>query len=364
MQKNMQITREQFVGFTFIGIIGNVVYIHTSIDVLVDRAAWLACLLGILLLFPFVLWILYLAKTFPGDTLFDILEKGVGKFLCFLISIVYILINISIAATHLNMFTQMLNVFFLPNTPMYIIILFLILIAVLIVKSELTTIARLVELLVVLALIFYVSCFLLSFKELHFKYIYPIFDTSFLEFIKGCIFITGATSEYLLLLMVLVGFIPAIHTHYKWAIVGIYSSAVIFSLAILVIIAMLSPELAARIAFGGVNAAKLIHIGRFIQGLELFVYITYQFIAIGKVCLCLYCACTSAKKILNFKKERVLIFMIAMLIFISSIWLNSYNKAYFLAAVLSCIILPFSIVALILASVSSLIIKNKKTRSA
>jgi len=364
MQKNMQITREQFVGFTFIGIIGNVVYVHTMIDVLVDRAAWLAGLLGISLLFPFVLWILYIAKTFPGGTLFDILEKGVGKFLCFLISIVYILINISIAATHLNMFTQMLNVFFLPNTPTYIIMLFLILIAVLIVKSEITTIGRLVEILVLMALTFYVSCFLFSFKELHFKYIYPIFDTSFLEFVEGCIFITGVTSEYLLLLMVLVGFIPAPHTCYKWAIVGIYSSAVIFSLATLIIIAMLSPELAARIAFGGVNAAKRIQIGRFIQGLELFVYVTYQFIAIGKVCLCLYCAWASAKKIFKCKKERVLIFIMAMLIFIPSLWLNSYNKAYFLAVKLSYIILPFSILVLILASISSAVIKNKKIGSA
>jgi len=121
----------------------------------------------------------------------------------------------------------------------------------------------------------------------------------------------------------------------------------------------LSPEVAKRIAFGAVNAAKLIEVGDFLHGLELFVYGTYQFIAIGKTTICLYCAWTAAKKMFNNWHPRVQLLLTALLIFLPAVWLNSYIKAYQLAVLLSSyIILPFCVVILLLTSITVLLKKK------
>lgn len=362
MPKNIQLTREQVIFLFFLGVIGNIVYIHTWIDDYTDRAAWVAGLLGILFVIPFAVWIFYLGKFSPQSTVFDILERGLGKLPNIAIILIFILINITIAVTHLNMFTQMIKVFFLMHTPPWVIMLFIILICVMFAYGEIKTFGRLVEVLAVFGIINYFAAFIFAPKLFHIEYVIPVFDISLTGFIKGTIFMLGGGAEVLLIFMVLVRYISDPGKHYMWIVTGISLSAVVFSVAIMFIIGMMSPELAKRIAFGGVNAARLIQIGEFLQGLEIFIFGTYQIIAIGKITITIYCAWTSAKKIFN-KKPLLQLIIIALLILIPSIWLTSYSKAYFLAVFLaSYIILPFSVFTLLLASIS-VIITNKRTGS-
>ena len=365
MQENINLTREHVIFLAFMGIVGNIVYTHTWIDDYTDRAAWVASLVGILLVIPFAIWIFYLGKFYPKCTVFDILETGFGKFPFWTVSVIYILINIAIAVAHLNLITQMINAYFLQHTPAWVIMFFLLVIGIMFANGGIKEFARLVEILVILGLINYFSAFIFSYpKFFHIEYIIPIFDTSLNGFIKGTIFITGGASECLLLFMVLVRLIPDPAKHYMWIVIGIGLSSIIFSSAIMIILAMMSPELAERIAFGGVNASSLIRIGDFIQGLELFIFGTYQFIAIGKTTMSMYCAWTSAKKMFNIKNPLLLLLIIALMIFVPSVWLSSYNKAYFLAVFLgNYVILPFSIFILLLTSLS-IVIKNKRAGSA
>jgi len=360
MLENIKLTREQVFFLVFISALGNMVYSHTWIDDETDRAAWVAALAGILLVIPFAVWILYLGKKHPGGTVLDILDAGLGRIPCAVVSISYIFINIAVAVAMLNLFTQLLKTFFIMFTPVWVIMLFLVAIAAMFVNGNLKAFARTVQMLTILGLMNYFVSFIHAFPEfIHLEYIIPVFDTSLLGFMKGTLFMAGATSECLLLLMVIVAFIPDPGKHYLWVVYSLVFCAVIFPSAILIIIAMMSPELAKRIAFGGVNAAKLIQIGEFLQGLEVFIFGTYQFLAIGKITICLYCAWTAAKKIFNNWKPGVQLILIALMILIPSVWLNSYNKAYQLAVLLGYVILPFSICLLLLASFSIMLKKHR-----
>jgi spore germination protein KB len=236
-----------------------------------------------------------------------------------------------------------------------------VLVAILYISNGIKTYARAVEVVTILGILNFFVSFVFAFpKYVHVEYIIPIFDTSLLGFIKGVIFTTGAASECLLLLMVLVRFIPDSGKHYMWVVKGLVFCAVIFSLAILLIIMLLSPEQAKNIAFGAVNAARIIQVGEFIRGLEVFIFGTYQFIAIGKTSCCLYCAWTTATKMFNNWNPKWLLLLTALMIFIPALWLNSYNKAYQLAVLLeSYIILPFSVCMLLLATISVMIIRKR-----
>ncbi len=361
MIKKQKLTREQIFFSTFLGIIGNIVYIHTWISNDTNRASWLASFAGILAIIPFALWLMYISKFNPEGTIFDTIKQGIGKLPNCLLCIIFITLNVCISATHINMFAEMLRVFVFQNTPAPVFMFIMILIVFLILYSDITTICKLIEVLTVIGLINYFSCFVFAFpKMINIKYIIPIFDTSLPRLISGLIFMTSASSELLLFLMVIVSNIPDPFKHRSWVISGIISSAVVFSLAILIIIAMMSPEIAKRIAFGGVNAARLISVGTYIYGLEILVIGTYQFIALGKIIICMYCSWTSLKRIFGEKRPHLQLAFTALAIFITAILLNSYTKSYFFAVFLGrYILLPFSILVLILASISVKIRRNR-----
>lgn len=365
MQQNTVITREQVIFLVLLGVIGNMVYCHTWIDNDTDRAAWVASLIGILSITPFALWILFLGKSNPNYTIFDIIESGLSKFVFWPVGLLYVLVNMAVSVAHLNMFTQMLNVFFLPLTPPWVIMLFTLTLCVIFVNSEIVILGRTVELLGMFAIFNYFCTFIFVFpKEFQIKYVLPVFDTSLTGLLKGTLFMAGSASECLLLLMIIVKFMPQNTKPYMWIFKGIILSCVIFSLAIMIIMGAMSPELAKRIAFGGVNAVKLIQIGEFLRGLEVLVCGSYQFIALGKISLCLYCAWTCFKKMFNNRMPKFFLFLSALVILIASIGLTSYNTAYFLGVFLgSYVLLPFSLFVLILASLS-MKIKNMKSGSA
>jgi spore germination protein KB len=364
MKAEKQLTREQVLFITFMGVIGNIVYIHTWIDDETDRSAWLAGMVGILLIIPFALLILYLGKFMPKGTLLNIIEDGLGKLSASVICLAYFLINILIGTTHLDMFTSMINTFFLPLTPSWVVMAFVILIGFVLCKGKLQNFARFFEILAVLGIFNYFLTFFFSLpNNINIEYIYPIFDTTLYGFIKGSLFVSGSASETLLILIIFVRSIPNPEKHFSWVVKGIVLASVVFPLAILIIIAIMSPELAKRIAYGGVNAARLIAVGEYIQGLEVFILIAYQVIAVGKAAICLYCAWTSIKDLVNNKMPGTLLFISSVLMLASAMWIGSYNKAYSIAVfAANYIILPFSLLVIILAAICVKLRNNKLKR--
>lgn len=354
MQKKIMLTREQVFFLAFLGTIGNIVYCHTWIDNKTDRSAWVASFAGIVLIIPLVIWIMYLGKFIPEGNTFDIIEKGLGKVISKLMSLVFIVINIALAVTQLNFFVQMIKTFFLLYTPSWVIMLVLVFLCSLFAGSGIKTLSRLVELLAALGAFNYFFSFIFAFySDFRIKYVIPIFDTSFAGFVNGTFFISGNAAECLLLFFILVGSIPDPFSHFSWAATGIIMAGSIFSFAILIIIGMLSPEVARSIAFGGVNASMIIQIGNMIRGLEIFVMASYQFIAIGKVSMCIHCSLVSLKKIIGGGKSKIQLAVIAAIIFPMSILVDSYVTAYYLAVFLaSYVMLPFSLMLLVLASIS------------
>jgi energy-converting hydrogenase Eha subunit C len=106
--------------------------------------------------------------------------------------------------------------------------------------------------------------------------------------------------------------------------------------------------------------SKSIQIGEFIRGMEVLILVTYQFITLSKVSLILYSCWVSFGVMLNRKKSLLQLSVISLIVFSVSVWMNSYNMAYFLSlAVGSYILLPFSILILLLAALGRLLQKRK-----
>ena len=203
MDNEGKITHGQAAFLSYASAAGNIVFTFTFATSIIGRAFWVAVLIGALMNIPFALWILYLGKSQQGGTIFDILETGLGKVVCKIIIVMYLLLNIAIAVCMLNMFSGMIKLYFLQFTPTFAIMLFIVLICTIFANSGIQNFARLVEILGLLFTVNYFFGFFLSFfKTFKMEYVVPVFDTSSIQFAKGIMISAGTCGESLMFLMI------------------------------------------------------------------------------------------------------------------------------------------------------------------
>jgi hypothetical protein len=260
------------------------------------------------------------------------------------------------------MFTGTIRVLFLQNTPSFFIMLFIIAMCTLFNNSGIKNIARLVEILALLATANYFFGFFLSFFKLFkMEYVTPIFDTTGLQFAKGVMITLGTNAECLLLLFVIIGSVPSAQKEYMSVIKGLVIWSLVLSFAILIMEGDIGHELLSRVAQAGITVARVIQIKSFIRGLEILLLMTYQYITLFKTTLFIYSCSAASNKLFNLKNSRILLILSAALIFSVSIFINSNNVGYYFSIFLgSYIILPFVILVLILASIGVIIRKITK----
>lgn len=363
METKGQLTLSQVAFITFASAAGNIVYTFTFVTALTGRPFWVAEFIGVVSNIPLAIWILYLGNRLQGDTIFDILQDGIGKILTKILIVIFYAINIAGAVCMLVMFTGTLQVFFLQRTPSFIIMLFLVVICAVFVSSGLKTAARLIEILSILYTInFFLGFFLSFFKLFKVEYILPIFDTNSLQFLKGVLVTTGGASECLLPLMVIMGYVPKMKKQYLSVVKGIASWSLFLMFGTFIFEGDIGHELLSRIAQAGITVARVIQIQNFIRGLEILILMTYQYFCITKITSFLYCCYASAQKLFQVKKSSWLLIISAALIFFGSVWVNSFNAAYYYALILDTyIVLPFSLLLLILGTLC-LVIKKVKDK--
>lgn len=361
MESEGKISKGQVAFLTFGGAAGNIIYTFTFVTYLAGRPFFLATLIGVLLNIPLAMWILMLGSHRKGYNIFDILQAGMGKILCKILLVLYILLNIALASCMINMFTGTVKVFFLERTPPAVIMLFIIVICTVFADSGIRTFSCLIEILVTLYMLNYFLGFSLSFtKEFNIEYITPIFDTTLKGFSEGVLLTAGADAECLLVLMMAVGSIDKPCKELASVAKGLASWSFLLSFAIFIMEGIVSNELLSRVAQAGITVSRVLQIGNFIRGLEILLLMTYQYFAVTKIIIFIYSLTESAKKLFNAKKSRLLSILSAAAVFALSLWVNSFNAGYFDSIFLSVyVILPFSLVVLLLASISVKLMDKK-----
>ncbi|SHI11354.1 GerAB/ArcD/ProY family transporter [Clostridium magnum] len=260
-----------------------------------------------------------------------------------------------------NMFIGAVKIYFLQFTPSWILMLFIIFMSALFVNNRTLLFGRVAELFTAWYILNYFIGFSLSFvKEFKIENMIPMFDVTLLKFSEGVLFSMGAASEILMAVMVMAKHIPEPYAHRRWVVRGMVFWASILSLAMIMMQGTSGYELLQRTAEAGVGISRSIYIGDFVRGLEVFILATYQLITILKISIYIYGIWIPVKKIFNEKYSTIILFLIAVLIFLPSVWLNSSNDAYFLSIfTTSFIVLPFAIIVMMLACLGIRIIKKR-----
>ncbi|MET3289799.1 UNVERIFIED_CONTAM: spore germination protein KB [Brevibacillus sp. OAP136] len=361
MLQKQKVSHLQAIYLTVATASGGVVFYHSFTTSLAGRSAWIAEALSGFINIAFALWILRIAKKYPGKNIFNILELISGKVISALFSIAYIALNIVLSALLLRLCGGMIKTMFLPLTPAWATMSIMIVLASFIATSGIEVIARLSSVLefILLGILFTPALGLISVFDT--ANIFPLLDSDIPSFLRAVLLAGGGHSEIILFMLIMIESLHKPDRQYLSLSIGLFVSVVMMPAAVSFLFsAVLSPEEASRIAFAGANVAFSITIGKFIQGVEIFVLTTYVIITILKLAGNFYSSWVASETIIK-RSSYFAIILITLATFIVTMNVISFNQAFYLyTLVIQYCVYPFYIVTL--GFVSLLILaKGKKT---
>lgn len=361
MMQKQKISGLQAIYLTFTSAYGGVFIYHSYITNLAGRSAWIAEFVSGFITIAFAMWVLGVAKKNPGKNIFQILEMFGGKWISSIFIVVYIALNIVLSALLLMLCGGLVKTFILHNTPMWIPMLLMISLSYLIANSGIENLARLSATLnIVVLCIFCMTLGIAVVTQFDSSNIFPIFDSDVLSFLKAVLLAGGGHSEVILFMFIMVESLHQPGKQFHSLTVGLLISIVLLpGVSSFLFSAAISPEEFSRTSFAGVNVASSITIGKFIQGLEIFIFIAYLVITVLKLAGNLYSSWVASESIIK-GNSRVLIIVITIATFVITLNLRSFNQAFYnYILVIQYCVYPFYIVTL--STVSFLMfVKGKK----
>jgi spore germination protein KB len=361
MMQKQKISSLQAIFLTFASAYGGVFIYHSYITRLAGRSAWIAEFVSGFINIALALWVLSVAKKYPGKNMFQILQLLGGKWLSSIFVIVYVGLNIVLSALLLMLCGGLVKTFVLHNTPMWVPMLLMLLLSYLIAGSGIENLARLSASLEIVVLGIFVLTLVISvITQFNASNILPILDSDVSSFLKAVLLAGGGHSEVILFMFIMIESLYHPGKQMVSLTVGLLISVVVMpGAAVFLFSAAISPEEASRISFAGVNIASSITIGNFIQGLEIFILITYVVITVLKLAGNLYSSWVASESIVK-KNTRVLIMIITLVTFILTLNIRSFNQAFYdYILVIQYCVYPFYILALSSATFL-ILIKGKK----
>lgn len=161
---------------------------------------WIPLLIGGVISTVFVIMVLHISNRYPGEGLFDILRSSFGKPLGNVAGFGYFVYFLVVAIYLLTSYGELINEWLLPETPILVLYLLLLVSALYTISGGLTVIAKVFTFFAVI--LFIISAlFLFGFVDAKFIYMLPIGQASFSGYMEGTLVTIYSLSSYVLLLL-------------------------------------------------------------------------------------------------------------------------------------------------------------------
>ncbi|PAF21555.1 hypothetical protein CHH49_11720 [Terribacillus saccharophilus] len=176
----------------------------------VGADGWITLLIGGVISIFFVLMIVHISRCFPGEGLFDILKSIFGRKLGSVAGFGYYVYFLVVAIYLLTSFGELINEWLLPETPILVLYVLMLICALYTISGGVTLIAKVFTFFAVILFLISVL-FLFGFVDAKFIYMLPIGQASFSGYIEGIRVTLYSLSSYVLLLL----FLPYAQGSYK-----------------------------------------------------------------------------------------------------------------------------------------------------
>ncbi|GFZ31297.1 germination protein [Clostridium zeae] len=277
------------------------------------NSSWLAIIAATILVIPLLLVYCRLLSLFPKKDIFDIFlllyGKYVGKFIC----ILYIWYFFHLGALVIRNFAEFMNTLALPETPILLPIMGISLLCIWSSTHGVEVMARTSRILLIICIIFVFIIASLSISQMRFHYLKPFLGVEISAFLNGTF---SAFSFPFAEVIVLTGVFSCLekkNSSYKVLIKGVIIASIYIIYISMRNIMILGPSTLGLLYFPSYVAISRIHLGDFIQRVEVSVAIVFVSAIFIKVSFCLIATSNGISKLFGLKDYKSLIIQTGLL---------------------------------------------------
>ncbi len=275
---------------------------------------WLSILLSGLMFLPVVLVYSRICALCPQQGLYEIIQTLFGKIIGFVLTLLFSVYALTIAALTLRNFVEFTVVIALEDTPKIPLMMAILFTVVFLARQGLSVFGKWSTIICVMILVNLAFTLLLSLDVIEVSRIKPILDHSFSELTGNATSIGAIAIGETVLIMTFMGQVGEGKSAYKVYLWGLLIGIMALALVSLRNLLILGPEMVAAAKFSGYMAVRIVHMGTFFERMESIISFNLILMGITKITLCLFAAAMGTAKLLKIDDDRKLLVPVSLLV--------------------------------------------------
>lgn len=275
--------------------------------------AWISIILSIILTIPVLLMYSRIMYRYPGENLYDILEKVMGKFIGKGFVLLYTWFFFHLGALVLRNFGEFMNTVGLPETPKIVPIIMFSLICVIGVKDGIETLGKCSSYFIILVILSIVIVGSFTIPIIKPDKILPIMANGIKPVLMGTFAAFSFPFGELVIFTTVFDSLEEAVSCSK-----VYLKTLLLAGAFVVLVSIrnimvLGTDTLGAVYFPSYSAVSRINIGNFLQRLEIAVTVVFILSGFIKISICLHAATKGFAKLIGYKDYRLFATPIALL---------------------------------------------------
>ncbi|WNR44146.1 GerAB/ArcD/ProY family transporter [Paenibacillus roseipurpureus] len=316
MVENEKISLRQFKILVFLFSLGSTILIVPSVLTgYAHQDSWMSAVLGVLVGGGILYTYYVLGNRYPNRTLMEYSELILGKWMGKGIGFLFYLYFFLTATLVLRNVGDFITTIIMPETPIQVIHFAFLLIIMLGTGMGLEVIARAAEVFLPWVLLFVSVLLIFLVPQMKYERLLPIFESSTKAILHGSLSVLSI--PYLELVVFLMIY-PAIYSKLKagkgFVLGGSFGGLIVITITILCV-AVLGWDFTERHTFPSYTLAKKIHLGGFIQRIEVLVAVIWFVTIYFKLIICFYSSVVGLAQLLRLRTYRPFIVPSALVMF-------------------------------------------------
>ena len=354
------ITDKEAICILIIFTIGSTLILGIAGEAKNDR--WISGIVGLLLAAPVILIYARIQTIFQGYDLFDILIMLMGKIFGRLVAILFIWYAFHLGTLVIRNFGEFVNVVVMPETPMFILMLTIGVVAIMAVKLGIEVIGRTCAYLLPILIFIIIIVQFLGIPEMKINHIKPFLSSTITSILGGGFSSFAFPFAESVIFLGVFFTLKTKKSPYRVYFYGVPLAALIIIATTFRNILILGP-LGTSLYFPSHVAVSRISIGDFLQRIEVTVAFVFAVAALIKISICLFVAAKGLSKICNLHDYRSITIQLGLLMvyFAQFIYKDIMTMSEWAFKVYPFYALPFQAILPVFIWIMAEIKKNKIT---
>jgi len=291
------ISSKQGVTLITMFLIGSALVINSGTEA--GKDAWIAMLLGMIMVIPMLFVYSRLIKVYPGRDLYDLQKLLFGKVIGSITSIFFILFTLHLGAMILRNFSEFIQAVSFPETPQFFTLILMGTLCICGTKCGIEVLARWSSFVFPIIFIVVASLVIFSIPAAELTNIKPILYNGIKPVIQSSFSIFAYPFAEVTLFTMVFNSLNNKKNTFRIFLIGTLIAGIMLTVVAIRNIAVLGPETIDSYYFPAYNAVSVISIGNFFDRFEILVAIMFVVSGFLKATICLYTASKGFSKLFN-----------------------------------------------------------------